>query len=122
MRASRGANATACTRMSSEPHSLRDEFERGADLLIARDIQRQGERAQGLRQRHDPFLELVVGVGEGEGGAFALHGLGDAPGDGPVRGNADDEGALAREKTHVGRQGADWMDRRASVRAPAWSC
>ena len=58
-------------------------------------------RAQRLGQRLDAFLELLVDVGERELGAFAMHGLGDAPGDGTIGRDADDQRALAAQEPHV---------------------
>ncbi len=49
----------------------------------------------------DAFLELLVDVGEREFGAFAVHGLGDAPGDGTIGCDADDECAFTAEEPHV---------------------
>ena len=49
----------------------------------------------------DALLELLVDVGERELGAFAMHGLRDAPGDGTIGRNADDERALSAQEPHV---------------------
>ena len=48
----------------------------------------------------DALLQLVVLIGEGELRAFAVHGLGGAPGDGTVAGDADDEDLLVVQKAH----------------------
>ena len=48
----------------------------------------------------DARFEFVVLVGEGEFGAFAVHGLGDAVGDGEVAGKAGDEDFFAAEEAH----------------------
>ncbi len=50
------------------------------------------------RERLDALFHLVVDVGEGELGAFAMHGLRDAPGDGAIGGDADDERAFAAQE------------------------
>ena len=51
-----------------------------------------------LRERLDEFLRLVVQIGDGQLGAEGAEGLGAAPGDRLVVGNADDEAFLAFEK------------------------
>ena len=50
----------------------------------------------------DALLEALALVAEGELGAFAAAGLGDAVGDRAVREDAGDEEALAGEKSHGG--------------------
>ena len=78
-----------------------EQVESGVDLLVDGDVQRHRQfRAEGLGERLDALLHLVVGVGEGELGAFAMHGLGDAPGDRTICRHAHDEGALAGKKSH----------------------
>ena len=72
------------------------------DLGVVGDVERQDElRAQRLGQRLHALLELLVDVGERELGAFAVHGLRDAPGDGTIGCDADDERAFSAQETHV---------------------
>ena len=99
--ASRGAKATACTTMSSPPHSLLRRSK--AASICASTVTSSGSvelRAERLRERLDALLQLVVDVGERELGALAVQRLRDAPGDRAIGGDAYDEGAFAGEKSH----------------------
>ena len=88
--------------MSSDPQDLLEGGERGVDLGVVGDVERHDElRAQRLGERLHAILELLVDVGERELGAFAMHGLRDAPGDGTIGCDADDERALTAQETHV---------------------
>ena len=72
------------------------------DLRVAGHVQRQHDVGTELARRLvDAVLEPVVLVREGEAGAFAVHRLGDAPGDRAMAGDADDECALALEESHA---------------------
>src|SRR5690606_6282643 len=71
------------------------------DLSVVRDVERQHEVAAELCGEAAHALGELVGlVRERELGAFALHGLCDAPGDRAIARDADDQGALTGEKTH----------------------
>ena len=95
------------------------QVERGIDLRVDRDVERHRQlRAQGVRERLDALLHLVVHVGEGELRALAMHRLGDAPGDRAVGRDADDEGALASEKSHDWSSGADYAGKPRARDAP----
>ena len=54
-----------------------------------------------LRERLDPLLQRIALIGEGELGAVRVRGLGDAPGDRAVVGDAHDQAALAAHETGV---------------------
>ena len=70
--------------------------EYGIDFLIVGDIAGYGNfRPAFAGHLFDPVAQLVILVGESQFGTFALHGLGDAPGDGTVAGESDDECAFA---------------------------
>ena len=58
----------------------------------------EDRRFQLLRQRLDIFLCLLVEIGDGELGAERAEGLGAAPGDRVLVGDADDEAPLAFEE------------------------
>ena len=76
--------------------------EYGFDLLVGTDIAGQEDVGLGLgRELSHPFLELVVLVGVGDLGAFPVHGLGDAPGDGTIAGDADDQCPFSCQESHV---------------------
>ena len=88
--------------MSSEPQACLSGGERRVDLGVVGDVELHGEfRAERLGQRLHAILELLVDVRERELGAFAMHGLRDAPGDGTIGRDADDERALSAQETHV---------------------
>ncbi len=71
------------------------------DLRVARDVAGQHDiRAESLGGFVDARLELVVDVGERELRAFAMHRVGDAPGDRAVADDARDQCALAVQKSH----------------------
>ena len=82
---------------------LRQRGEHGFDLGVIGDIARKAQLGIGTPaggEFFDATLELLVLVGEGQLGAFAVHGRGDAGGDGQLAGDADDENALTGEKSH----------------------
>ena len=71
------------------------------DLLVTADV--AGKRNLGFafaRQFFHPAAQLLVLVGKGEICAFALHGRGNTPGNRAVARQADDECALALQKSH----------------------
>src|SRR3569623_1684512 len=71
------------------------------DLAIVGEIARQHDlRAAFRRGSFHAGLQFFVLIGEGEFRAFAVHGLGDAPGDGAAARDADDQCAFALEKSH----------------------
>src|ERR1700733_1828569 len=73
----------------------------GIDFGVAGHVEGDNDGGpQALGERLHALLQLVVKVGEGERGAFAMHRLRDAPGNGAVGGDANDERALAGEKAH----------------------
>ena len=51
-----------------------------------------------VRERLDPLLDGVALIGERDLGALVGHGLGDAPGDRAVIGDAEHDAALARHQ------------------------
>ena len=71
------------------------------DLRVAGDVARQHDvRAERVRGFVDAILELVVDVRERKLGAFAMHRVGDAPGDRAVIEHAGDQRALAVQEAH----------------------
>ena len=50
-------------------------------------------------ERHDPVAH-ALDVGKCQFGAFAMHRLRDAPRDGSIRREPDDQGTLAAQETH----------------------
>ena len=86
--------------MSKPSQRLREAGEERVDLRVVGHVERQREVAAELR-RHvfDAALELVGLVAEREIRALTAHGLGDAPGDRTAAREADDDGALAGEKS-----------------------
>ena len=71
------------------------------DLLVEGHVHRQdGLRSELGAEVDDAILDAVVLVGEGQLGAFALHGPRDAPGDGPFGGESDDQGLLSGQESH----------------------
>ncbi len=65
------------------------------NLLIGCHVHDEGQlRPQLLGERHDA-VRHALDMREGEFGALAVHGLRDAPGDGPVGGKANDQRAFA---------------------------
>ncbi len=78
-----------------------EPLEHRRDVGIAFHVAGQGDgTAQFGGRFFDPGLQLVVLVGKGKFGAFPVHRLGDAPGDGTVAGDSHDQGAFAGEKAH----------------------
>ena len=78
---------------------LRDTFEHRLHLTGGADVERHEDRSfQFARERLDEFLRLVVEVGHRHLCAEGAEGLGTAPGDRLIVGNADDEAFLAFEK------------------------
>ena len=68
---------------------------------VGGDVHGHGDfRAEFLSNGDDAVFEALALVGEGELGAFAAHGLGDAVGDGALGGQAYDECAFTGKKTH----------------------
>ena len=72
------------------------------DLLVGCDVAGQHDVGLGLRGVFlHALFELVVLVGVGELGALPMHGLGDAPGDGPVARHAHDQRAFSCQESHA---------------------
>src|SRR5690606_34393782 len=74
------------------------------DIVVIGHVAREAQlrtRAPASGEFFNAALELVVLVSEGELGAFAVHGGGDARGDRQLAGDTDDQDALTGEKTHV---------------------
>ena len=66
------------------------------DRCLVGDVAREHELGADLfGQRLDPLLDGLALIGEGDLGALIGHGLGDAPGDGAIIGNAEHEPAFA---------------------------
>ena len=117
--ASRGAKATACTRMSNDIPTLLQMLEAARDVLIGRDVHGEGDvRSQLLGERADA-IGHPLDVGKGQRRALTVHGLRDAPGDGAIRREPHDEGALAVQKTHRFPQYSSSLARASSVFSPA---
>ena len=58
-------------------------------------------RAEAFGEGHDAAAEAFALVGEGELGALGREGLRDAPGDGMVVGDAEDQRPLAGEEARL---------------------
>ena len=72
------------------------------DLLIAGHVARQDDvRAEGFRGFVDARAQLVVDIGEGQFGAFAMHRAGNPPGNRAIAENAGNQCAFALQKSHV---------------------
>ena len=98
--ASLGANATACTTMSSASHFLLERREAGVDAVVAGDVHLEHRARAELRgHRLDAILEALL-IAEGQLGAFTAHGLSDAVRNRALGREADDQGAFAGEKSH----------------------
>ena len=121
--ASFGAKPIEWTKPSKRRPGLAERGEHRLDLGVVGDVAVEDQRRAELGgELGDPLLEALALVAEGELGAFAAAGPGDAVGDRPVREDAGDEEALAGEKSHGkalcarGRCGRFWH---AGRRAPA---
>ena len=80
---------------------LLERLEYCFDVGVAFHLAGQGDRAAQFSGHFlDAGLQLVILIGESKFGAFPVHRLGDAPGDGAVAGNPQDQGAFAGEKAH----------------------
>ncbi|MNP44841.1 hypothetical protein D3C76_1387180 [compost metagenome] len=83
---------------------LAEGFEYRDDFLVVGNVTGEAQVGAGAPARGKLFhaaLQLFVLVGEGELGAFAVHGCSDARCDGQFAGYANDQYALTGEKTHV---------------------
>ena len=81
---------------------LAELLEAGGDLRIVGDVERQHDiAADSAAAFSTRDLQFVVLVGERQFRAFAVHGLGDAAGDGTLAGDAGDQCALALQESHV---------------------
>ena len=86
-----------------ESQVLRNSAKARVDRALVGDVAiDQGGRVQRRRQRAHPLLEGVALIGEGQLGAGLVERLGDAPGDGPVIGDAHDEAAFALHEPDCG--------------------
>jgi hypothetical protein len=89
--------------MHQDVEMIPARFQRGetaGDVLVQPDIHGERDvRAQFPGERHDA-VGHALDVRERQFRALAVHGLGDAPGDGPIRGQPDDQRALAGQKSH----------------------
>ena len=82
--------------------ALAELLEARCDLRIVGDVERQDDIAAQFGGRFlYPRKQLLVLVGEGQFGAFAVHGFGDAAGDRTLAGDSGDQCALALQETHV---------------------
>ena len=59
--------------------------------------------AEAFRERPHPLLENLVQVGEGQGGAFLVQLLRNAPRDAPVVGHAEDDSFFSGHESHGSR-------------------
>ena len=111
--ASRGAKPIECTKPSKVGQASAEGGEQGLDLRVVGDVAVEDERRAELGGEFgDALLEALALVAEGQLGAFAAAGPGDAVGDRAVRQHAGDEEAFAGEKSHewrfrVGRRRTD---------------
>ena len=81
--------------------ALGEPLEERVDLRVVGDVERQRQVAAEVgRHALDAGFQLVVLVAERELGAFAAHGLRNAPGDRAVAREADDDGPLSCEESH----------------------
>ena len=81
------------------PHSLAIVSNTRLDRRLVGHVAREHELgAHLLRQRLDPLPDGVALIGERDLGALIGHGLGDAPGDRAVIGDAEHDAALARHQ------------------------
>ena len=95
------AKATAWMRMSRLPVGLPPAGEDALDVLVALHVAGLHEGGpELLGQRTDPLLDEHLHRREADRGTLAVERLGDAPGDGVVVGQAEDQGALALQQTH----------------------
>ncbi|MNF40063.1 hypothetical protein D3C84_210600 [compost metagenome] len=72
-------------------------FECRGDFFIAGDVAGKAQLGTGAPaggKLFDATLEFFVLISEGQFGTFAVHGRGDARGDGQFAGNANDQYAL----------------------------
>ena len=80
---------------------LAERLESTGDFIITADV--TGNTESGIAfggHLFDPAGEFLVLVGKGEDGPLPVHGLCDAPGDGAVAGEADDQRAFAVQESH----------------------
>ena len=100
--AARSRSSGRSRRSSARPR--RGAANRRVDLGVVGDVAVEHElRAELGGELGDPLLEALALVAEGQLGAFAAAGAGDAVGDRAVRQHAGDQEALAGEKSHGGR-------------------
>jgi len=72
------------------------------DLCVVGDVAGENQRAVELgRELGEALLEALVLIGEGELGALAVAGLGNAVGDRMLGQKARDQNALVCKKSHV---------------------
>jgi hypothetical protein len=70
-------------------------------LRVFADVERQHDRgAEAAGHSFDALLEFLALVTEGESGAFAVHGLGNAVGDRAIARKTDDDGAFTGQEPH----------------------
>ena len=99
--ASRGAKPMLCTKPSNFGPGLRQVGEELVDLRVVADVAIEDElRVEVGGEFGDAVLEALAHVAEGEFGAFAVAGPGDAVGDRAVVKHAGDQQAFAGEKSH----------------------
>jgi hypothetical protein len=78
-----------------------ERVERTVDLRVGRHVARQDDiRSAFGRAFFDALLQSIVQIGERERRALAMHGFRDAPGDGALARDADDQRALTDQETH----------------------
>ena len=89
----------ACTRKSSVPHFCATAANTASIVAAIGDVAMADDvPADLLRERLDPLLQRVALIGERQFGALRMAGLGDAPGNRPVVGDAHDEAALGPQE------------------------
>ena len=87
--------------MSSVAVDVVPALEDMVDLRVVLDVAGLHERgADGLGERPDPSLDERLDGAEADGGSLRVERLGDAPGDGVVVGDPEDERLLALEQPH----------------------
>ena len=115
----------AWTRKSSLPHCFSTSAKTASRLAGVGHVAMAGDmRAEFGGQRLDALLEGVALIGQRDLGALVGAGLGDAPGDRPIVGDAEDQAALAGHQAlstrHMRRSPIARDTARAAYRTGQW--
>jgi len=104
---------------------LAQGFENLGDLFVVGYVTGEAQLGAGAPaggEFFDAALELVVLVGEGQFGAFAVHGGSDARGNRQFAGDANDQYALTGEKTHIQHPHSVCVRQPGTMKAASSSC